>query len=323
MVDAVGVDALRRHEVRRAARGLAVDHAAGGRQAEVRQLDVPAGGEHQVLRLDVAVDQVVALGEGQRQGGVAHGGDGFAPTHRPGLLQPLLEGAARHQLHRVEVELAFVADVVDLDQVGVAEAAGGDRLAPEGGDLVGVLRGLGVQDLERHLAVEAGLQRPVDDADGAAAEPAEQLVAGDLLADERVGCRLAAAQAQAAGLLADLEVDAAAGGEQHLAAALAVDHEGQAAGGAELDLAAFSGGGEAVLLGARGPAQAVEQAVGVEDPGPPAAQRQHTFLILDLPVDLQNKSARQRGRSGSRSATGGKIARPTRTRVAPSSTAIS
>ncbi len=82
------------------------------------------------------------------------------------LLEPGTEGAARHELHGDEELIGEAADVVHGDDVGVGEPGEHLRLPKESGALfvVGVAAGLHTDELERHLAIELGIVRGVDDA---------------------------------------------------------------------------------------------------------------------------------------------------------------
>lgn len=51
----------------------------------------------------------------------------------------------------------MVADVVDDENVGVVQRAGGTRLLLETPEAIGIIRNRGRQDLDRHLAPEPGI----------------------------------------------------------------------------------------------------------------------------------------------------------------------
>src|SRR5262249_4390906 len=102
----------------------------------------------------------------------------------PLLLEELLERAALHVLHGEEVEAAALADVVDLDDVGMVQLPRGARLGEEHVDAPAVAREAAGEDLQRHLPVERDLEGLVARAHAAAAEPLADLVAADLLPRE-------------------------------------------------------------------------------------------------------------------------------------------
>src|SRR6185369_8461045 len=103
------------------------------------------------------------------------------------LAQAVLEAAAAHELHRVVVLLALLADVVDLDDVGVVQLPGGARLAEELRDEVLVLHELRREELQRDLAIERDLDRAVDRPHAAAPDAFEQAVAAEDLLLLRLG----------------------------------------------------------------------------------------------------------------------------------------
>src|SRR4029453_13649694 len=92
--------------------------AAERGDAEVGQLGPPVGQDHDVARLDVAVDEAAAPDVGGRGGG-----QGALLAHDVG------QGPCLDQLHD-DVGAAFVADhVVEGDDAMVAEPGGGPGLA--------------------------------------------------------------------------------------------------------------------------------------------------------------------------------------------------
>ncbi|MNY02582.1 hypothetical protein D3C86_1351560 [compost metagenome] len=153
------------------------------RHAEVRELHGPGLGEHDVVGLDVAVDdpRLVRVVEGRadldrdvhhlldREGGL--------------LLQEVAEALALEQLHGHVVAIAVLAVVVDRDDVGMAHARGGHGLAPEA--LHGVLfldlgQGVGEQQLlDGDRAPESGVGRLVDDAHPSPAEFGDDFVVAE------------------------------------------------------------------------------------------------------------------------------------------------
>ena len=143
-------------------------------------LGVPSAVQQDVGRLEVAVDDAapvgVVHGPGQRldQLGAASAPASGVPSSRSARLPPSTNSSAKYGRPVV------LADLVDLDDVGVLQAGDGLGLGPEaaGGLGPGVLAG---QDhLEGDEAVEPDLPGLVDDAHAAAAQLAEDLVAGDL-----------------------------------------------------------------------------------------------------------------------------------------------
>ena len=151
-------------------------------QSEVEDLGLPALGDEDVRRLDVAVDDPLGVGGVQ--------GVGKLDSQLEQLLRleglssdAVLERLALQELHGDEGLALVLVDVVDRTDVGVVEGGAGLGLAPEPlqGDLVAeeLLR----QELQRDESVEAGVLGPVDDAHAPGAQLFDDAVVGDGLAD--------------------------------------------------------------------------------------------------------------------------------------------
>jgi hypothetical protein len=129
--DGLGLDLLGRHVGGRA------DHQPGGGQpgvaldrgdAEVGQLGGAVLADHDVLGLEVAVDDPGPVGGLQRVQQAQPEPGGPLRAERPAGADQLLQGRGRDQLHDDEVLAAVVGDVVDGDHAGVAEPGGRPRL---------------------------------------------------------------------------------------------------------------------------------------------------------------------------------------------------
>ena len=146
------------------------EHAAGGRQAlglerardaEVGDLGAPVAVDQDVLRLDVAVDELVLVRARQRPADLD--GVGHRLGHRQPPIAPdaVLERLALHELEH-DVGSAVVLPGVDhRDHVGVVQLGHGARLAPEALELVRVARDVPVHQLDGHPALERGVEGAV------------------------------------------------------------------------------------------------------------------------------------------------------------------
>ena len=120
--DLLGRDVLGRSDgLSRLRQALVLVHALG--DAEVHELQLGPAGEHEVVRLDVAVDDPERVRDGERAHRLAHDLDRVALAEPP-ALQKRAEGLAVHVLHREVVDALDAAEVVDLDDVGVVQARG-------------------------------------------------------------------------------------------------------------------------------------------------------------------------------------------------------
>ena len=121
---------------------------------EVGQQHPAVGGDEDVARLDVAVDEAGVVG------GVEGGGDARADVDRQLGAQPrlhveqLAQALAVDELHHDGLAAAVLEDVVHGDDVGVGQAGDGDGLATEalGDDGIGGQARL--EPLQGDLAVE-------------------------------------------------------------------------------------------------------------------------------------------------------------------------
>ena len=182
-------DLFRRHVVGRSQELAGRRQVRGGdlRDAEVGDLDLLVGRDDDVGRLDVAVDDPFAVGVVHRLRDLRdHVGD-LVPGERGLLDQEALQGLALDVLHRDvgDLRVGVLADVVDRDDVGVREDAGGLRLAneplaefPRLGVVVAHLRR--ADRLDRDHPADDGVAGQVDDPHRTLAELAQHLVAAEL-----------------------------------------------------------------------------------------------------------------------------------------------
>ena len=117
-------------------------------------------------------------------GDLAGDGEGLVERERP-ALQPLGEVLALDELHDEGAHAARLLEAVDRGDVGVLQLGEDLRLALEAGEAVGVRGERLRQDLDRDLALELRVGRPVDDAHAALAERGGDLVGAEARADHR------------------------------------------------------------------------------------------------------------------------------------------
>jgi hypothetical protein len=188
-VDVVAERLLGRHVVGRA------EHAPVGRQAllveragdsEVGDLGGALAVDQHVLRLHVAMHDVVRVGTAERAGDLDRVGDRLVHRQAAHPADALLERLALDVLEH-DVRAALVLAGVDhADDVRVAELGDRARLAAEPLELVRVRRDLAVHQLDRHAALERLVERPIDGRHAAGADlGVEPVPAAQLHADER------------------------------------------------------------------------------------------------------------------------------------------
>ena len=147
------------------------------RHPEVHDLHRPVHGEEDVGGLDVAVDdaRVVRAGEPVQE---LHD-DVHLPLQGQGprAAEDVEEVLALEQLHRdVGRAVVVVAQVEHGEDVGVDDLGHRPRLALEARLLVGVASDLREHDLEGDVPLQHGIAGVVDDAHGAPAHTADDLV---------------------------------------------------------------------------------------------------------------------------------------------------
>jgi len=176
-IDGRAVDLFRRHVCRRAGEALAQFVAPGLRpvrgrlqdgDAEIEDLERAVGGDEEVVRLDVAVDDALLVGRGQPARQLqreVQGAFGRKRAASQALAQRL---AAQQFLH--EVGLAGeTPHIVDGDDVGVRERPGGARFLCQPRQLRRIVRS-GGEHLDRDLASELDVAGREDPAHAAARE---------------------------------------------------------------------------------------------------------------------------------------------------------
>ncbi len=194
MIGDLAAPLLGRHVERRAddgavARELGVAaHALD--QPEVEDLDAGFVVEHEVRRLDVAVDEALREGGAQAARGRQRVVDGLGPGQGRALGENGVEPRSFEVLHDEEVETAILADEVDLRDVGVAQARLGACLAREAlGDL-GLVSDVEREDLDGHGPVERNVGAVVHGPHAAAAEQAHQREVLQARAGQPIGKRI-------------------------------------------------------------------------------------------------------------------------------------
>jgi hypothetical protein len=135
------------------------------------------GGDENVVRLDVPVDDPVAVREPQRLEELLRVRDRLRDRERSAGEDELLQAAALDDLHGDVVRPLGLASVVDRDDVRMGEAGCGLRLPPEALDEEVVGRVALVQDLDRHAPSELLVLGEVDVRHPAGAELAQDAVA--------------------------------------------------------------------------------------------------------------------------------------------------
>lgn len=146
------------------------------RQTEVQHFELPFRGQHQVLRLDVAVNHPVLVRVLEPVRRLPREVARDVDRQRPLALEVLRECHPLHVFHDEEVHPAGFVGVERLNDVRVAEAGGGAHLVQEPGQGRVAVQQVRVNHLERDLAAHAHLLGKVHGAHAAFAEYLEHAV---------------------------------------------------------------------------------------------------------------------------------------------------
>ncbi len=180
-----GAGLLARRHLGREVGRRAGDHAGlgeggvgpGAGDAEVGDLGLAVGGDQDVRRLDVAVDDPAVVGRGERVGDLGDQAGGGVRGERTLLLDDLREVAALDVLHDEPVLVAVDREVEDGHDVGVVEGRRVTRLALGALEVGRGPTGREPDALEGHLAAEDLVVPAPHDAHAAAADLGRQRVA--------------------------------------------------------------------------------------------------------------------------------------------------
>ena len=149
-------------------------------QAPVHDLDLAEAADHDVRRLQVAVDHAPRVGVGHRLADLLEDREESHPVlvRAPARRQQRRQGAAPDQLHRDEQPaVGEPAQLVDRDDPRVLELAADLRLLDEPADHLGVVAVLLPDHLDGQVAAEVEVAALEDRAHPAPGELADELVA--------------------------------------------------------------------------------------------------------------------------------------------------
>src|SRR5579863_4531150 len=183
---------LRRHVIRSARTrvGLALCQRSDElRYTEVGNLDEAVFFDHDIGRLDIAVNDALAVREVERRRGLLKNIEHPLPRNGVRPQHQIAQGTTAHILHHDVGDFAILLKLVDGDNSGMREHTSGPRLAVE--PLVGLIVRLtdfgGVNGFDRDLALDLWVAGEIDDTHPSAAEFADKFVPSQLA--DRLGRR--------------------------------------------------------------------------------------------------------------------------------------
>ena len=142
--------------------------------AEIQQLDPPAAGDERIGRLDVAMPDAAAVRRVERLGHLHPVLDGLPVGQRAAVETRPQRLPLEHFGDKIR-DAVRRTDVEHRHDVGMIQAAGGARFAAEPRHAFRVGR-RPAEDLDRHVAAEAGIMGAIDLAHPSGAEHLDDLI---------------------------------------------------------------------------------------------------------------------------------------------------
>ena len=130
-------------------------------ESEVQHLHDTVASNHDVFRLDVAVNDAGLVSRLQRRGYLRGDVEHFTDCH-PRVGHVFSQSFAVDELRDDEVTPVDLANFIDRDDVGMIERRGGLRLLLESTQLVRIVVEGSWEQLERHFTVEFRVQSQID-----------------------------------------------------------------------------------------------------------------------------------------------------------------
>ena len=125
------------------------------RDSEVRDLHLSVPGNNDVLGFYISVYDMVSVRDFKAHGNLQSDRNGFLVSKPSPLCDIILESDPVHQFHYDVVNALFLADVIDIDDIGVHQAGCRLRLYTEFRYEIGVLGKLLLEHLDRNIAVQS------------------------------------------------------------------------------------------------------------------------------------------------------------------------
>ncbi len=147
--------------------------------AEVHDPGPALAVDHDILRLEVPVNDSETMGLGQAFGGLARDGQRLADGQGPDAVEEALKVLPGNIFHGDEIGPRFLlaTEVVHTADVAVGDGPSETELAPEALDRVGVRGNLGLKELQGKLFPDLGIEDLVDAAHAAPPQLLDDLIA--------------------------------------------------------------------------------------------------------------------------------------------------
>ncbi len=158
--------------------------------SEIGENGLPAFGEHDVGRFDVAVDDAFAVGVVEAAQRVFQDAQDFGQRHTLALdavlVQAGAQGVAFEQFHDHVVDVVLDIEVEDLHNGGMPQPGDGARLAPEAAQEFVLFYQVGTQHFDGHVAVKLRVAGAIDLRHAAAPEGFEDAIFAECLTFQSV-----------------------------------------------------------------------------------------------------------------------------------------
>ena len=123
--------------------------------AEIGHLYAAVPQHHDILWLDVPVDNAPAVGMAEAAHDLGDEMQRLSPVHAAPPFHILLQGDPVDQLHDDILRLTAGRDIVHRDDIGMGQLCHSPGLVPEAAAEIGVVRQIALEDLDGHQPVQA------------------------------------------------------------------------------------------------------------------------------------------------------------------------
>ena len=162
-----------------AAQGLLGQGLAGAGKAgdaEIGHLHAAVPEHHNVLGLDVPVNDAPAVGVAEAAHDLGDKVEGLAPVHLAAALHVLLEGNALNELHDDVLRIITAGHIVHGYDIGMGELGDGLALIPEAAAEIRAVRKIALQNFHSHQTIQTMTLRLIDVGHTAAADQFQDLI---------------------------------------------------------------------------------------------------------------------------------------------------
>ena len=157
----------------------------GAHESKIHQRRVPVGRQHDVGRLDVAVNHAAAVSKIKRAGDLTQNLHRLRQRHGAVILEPLIEGLAFQEFHDDVVIPIVFAHVVNRDHIAMMQLGRHNRLAVEAADEIIIEGKLRRQHFDGNDTLQQGIEALKDHAHAAAANFTANFIAAKPLSHQR------------------------------------------------------------------------------------------------------------------------------------------